>query len=251
MKNKTGLTALIALATLLVAGQSFALPVPVSLYTNFGEKNIVTPYADKTSSKDVASIAGYDGGIENGTYKGSAMAFTEAQATGVFYGSAAAGAKVNWDALLSVNSQNPVNLYLTLNTWVSTDAFNLALGSVSHGILASFYLQNWLYPTTSYPAYGNYQVRMDNSDNLHTTIFLGTLLDPSKQVELFGRFEVASGLWFAGPGAMSSSAFGYLDFTLWADDPTLQPPNPAPEPSTLILLSLALMGLAGFERKKA
>lgn len=236
--------AFFVLAAFLFTGQVHATPVPIELYNN-GSMNFITSSVSKSSSKDVATVLGYDGDIVDGTYKGAASAFTLTEASSAFYASEAAGTKVTWWAFLTIDSQNhPVDLYLDLNTWVTTNESGIALGEVTHGILVDISFKSWLGSIWSSQPFGQYNVRMDNTDSLHTTLFAGSVIaSPYLQLALQITFENASGLWFALPGFMSSSAFGYLDFTLRADDPSL--PKPIPEPPEIMLFSVGFLGFLG------
>jgi hypothetical protein len=231
--------ALLFAMTALVTTPAAAARIPLAV-VGWNDTN---SYVNKTSDRDVAVImGGPDRGLVDGAFTGAASALTSVNASAVFYGSEVAGVSFEWLAGLGLTRPGPAEWYLDINTWVSTDEFIIALGSVHHGIYAEFQL--WEFAGCAPDCYRMVKeqtVSLDSTGDFHQTILMGEVSDP---VLFYAGFEVASGLSFAGPGTASAAALGYINFTLSAEGPDLPSPTPTPGSPTVVLLGFGLLGLA-------
>ncbi len=219
--KRSGLVITLMAMSGLIINRVDADPVPLVLNINS-----VTPLTAYSSSlKDTATILGYSGDVINGVYQGGALANTTTTATGEslwsgFYDQQSAGAKVTWSGELSPLSTDPVNLYLDLNGFVTTDdsCFLAVSCSSSHGIDVTFEI--WgeeVFP--SLPPLngliGYYREQLDSTADINQTLLLAQSVEGPFNLGVVFEDASYTEVWLGGPS--TSSALGSLDFTLRAD----------------------------------
>lgn len=231
----------------LITNRAVADPVPLVL-----DVNSMTPFTAASSFKDFATVLGYSGDVINGVYQGAALANTSTAATGSslstgFYDQQSAGAKVTWSPELSPLSTDPVNLYLDLNASVLTDdsCFLAVTCSSMHGIDVTFEI--WgeeVFPSLPplYGLIGYYREELDSTANINQTLLLAQSVEGPFNLGVIFEDASYSDIWLGD--VSTSSALGSLDFSLSADIPNV------PEPSTMPLIGLGLLGLAAFRSWK-